>query len=173
VSQANRARRARNRAITERNKAASAQFIAEQQTRPEVIAKRAAVAADTEAAAILNTGRAGQQARLRAGGWRMRYDGDDGLGCWDQPRYGLRIIHSGMRELDGQVWGHVSVSRRDGRFPAWEQVRDAQWLVYPDRAGIVVVAPPGEHVNLREVAHVWTCLTAEPFPDFSHGLGTI
>lgn len=173
MSRANRLRRARNRAISARNRADSAQILAEAHTNPVFAAKRAAAKADTEARAVVDADKAGQQSRLRAGGWVCRWDGTDGGGCWDQTRYGLRIVHSGMRELDGQVWGHVSVSRRDGRLPTWEQVRDAQWLLYPGRKGLVVVAPRDEHVNLREVAHVWTCLTGEPVPDFTHGLGTI
>ena len=67
----------------------------------------------------------------------------------------------------------MSVSRRDGFLPTWEQVRDAQWLLYPAEYGVVVVAPQSRHVNLREVAHVWTCLTGKTVPDFTHGLGTI
>ena len=173
MSRANRDRRALNRAIAARNQAATQQFITEQESRPEVAAKRAEVMADTEARAAVDTGRAAQQDRLRAAGFRCVYDGHDGVGCWDQPKYGIRVVHSGMREADGQVWGHVSVSRRDGRLPTWEQVRDAQWMLYPDRAGVVVVAPADQHVNLREVAHVWTCLTAATVPDFTHGLGTI
>lgn len=111
----------------------------------------------------------GQAARLAGAGWRQRAEGDDGAGIWDHRRAGgLRILHSVTREADGQVWGHVSVSHRSGALPGWYELRDAQWLLYPDRAGLIVVAPRAEHVDLSEVAHAWTCLTASPVPDFRH-----
>jgi hypothetical protein len=65
-----------------------------------------------------------------------------------------RDKHSVARELDGGVWGHVSVSRQDRSLPSWQQVRDTGWLLYPGRFGIIVVAPQDKHVNISEVAHV-------------------
>lgn len=109
--------------------------------------------------------------RLHAAGWQMRADGEDGIGMLD--RGSLRVIHSIGRELDGQVWAHVSLSRRDKSMPDWAQVRDAWWLFYPDTVGVIVVAPRTEHVNKAEVAHVWGCLNARPLPDFTHGTGSI
>ena len=91
----------------------------------------------------------------------------DGLGCWDRTRsIQTRLVHSLHRYPDGNVRAHLSVSHRLGTLPAWEQVRDVQWLVYPDKAGLIVVAPPDEHYSIGEVAHVWTCLTGSPLPDF-------
>jgi hypothetical protein len=43
----------------------------------------------------------------------------------------------------------VSVSRRDRFLPTWEG-RDAQWCLYPDLRGVVVVATQAQHVNLAE-----------------------
>lgn len=116
---------------------------------------------------------AGQRGRLDAAGWICRERNQDGVGVWDQPRLALRIIHSVCREGDGGIWGHVSVSRWSGIMPGWERVRDAGWLLYPGRFGIIVVAPESAHVSLFEVGHVWFRLDGPSCPDFSHGLGTI
>lgn len=111
--------------------------------------------------------------RMESLGWVLRMDGADGLGCWDRPKRGLRLIHSLAREGDGNVWGHVSVSRRDRVMPTWEQTADVWRLVYADVYGVIVVAPDSHHVNIAEVAHVWGNLSAPTVPDFTHGLGTI
>jgi hypothetical protein len=128
---------------------------------------------DSECVTLKERDRAGQVRRLEAEGWVLRQENLDGLGIWDHNRWGLRIIHSVARELDGHAWAHVSVSTREGTMPTWLETRNAGWLMYPDRAGLIVVAPASAHVNLGEVAHVWYCLTASPVPDFSHGIGSI
>lgn len=126
--------------------------------------------ADTEAMGLVARDRPGQVQRLRSAGWRQNEQGPaavDGLGCWDNYRgHARRLVHSLHRHEDGQVWAHLSVSLASGLLPSWEQLRDAQWLLYPDQAGVVVIAPAGEHYSIREVAHVWTCLTSRPLPDF-------
>lgn len=128
---------------------------------------------DGEAAARHGADEAAQSARLARAGFRHRLAAADGLGTWDHDRFGLRIVHSLARELDGEIWAHISVSRRDGALPGWYEARDAQWLLYPGEPGVIVVAPQSQHVNLAEVAHVWTCLTKAAVPDFTHGLATI
>lgn len=111
--------------------------------------------------------------RLQLGGWTCRTLGADGLGCWDHRRRNLRLIHSIARADDGEVWAHVSVSRRDRVMPTWGQTRDAWWLIYDQVPGVIVVAPPQEHVDIAEVSHVWGCLTRRVVPDLSYGMGTI
>jgi hypothetical protein len=87
---------------------------------------------------------------------------------WGHPN-GLRIIHSVGRYPDGQIWAHVSVSHRSGALPTWYVLRDAQWMLYPDRLGVVVVAATGDHYSVAEVLHSWTCLTRDDvLPDFRH-----
>lgn len=110
---------------------------------------------------------------LLAARWVVRFAGDDGLGCWDYPRKGLRLIHSIARERDGDIWAHVSVSRRDRVMPTWEQTRDVYRLVYPNVFGVIVIPPGDLHVNFAEVAHVWADLSRPAVPDFTRGLGTI
>lgn len=133
------------------------EVITERAANPEVLAQ---VAADLPA----------QRDRLARAGWLLTRPAGDGAGCWDHPRRALRVIHSVSLEADGGMWAHVSVSHPDNRLPGWAEVRDAQWLLYPDRPGVVVVAAQTSHVNISEVAHVWTCLTRDSVPDFSwHG----
>lgn len=185
MSRANRARRAANT----RYRAAAApaaqrrprqEYLADSHARvtaadadPALAAMRAAKL-DTEAVALIEAARPAQEGRLRAGRWVRRWDGVDGLGCWDHYRWGLRLMHSASREDDGQVWAHVSLSRRDGAFPAWLEAERVHWLLYPEHPGVIVVAPQAAHVNLREVAHVWVKLTGDPpVPDFTSGTGSI
>ena len=107
--------------------------------------------------------------RLEAKGWTCNVQGADGLGCWDHNHRGHRLIHSLAIEEDGEVWAHVSMSRRDRKLPTWEQLRDLWWLMYPDIVGMQLIVPHTEHVNINEVLHVWGCLTKIVVPDFTHG----
>lgn len=106
--------------------------------------------------------------------WKLVKPGMDGLGAWTHGSRGLGLIHSIALEQDGEVWEHISVSRKDGEMPTWEQVRDVFHEVCGDDAlGIIVVPPKDEHVNIAEVAHVWRCLTKRPIPDFTRGSRSI
>lgn len=109
-------------------------------------------------------------ARLRRYRWQCVTPGADGLGAWVHGARGLGLIHSVARENDGELWEHISVSRRDDTLPSWEQLRDTFREVAGDEAlGIIVVPPKSEHVDIAEVAHVWHCLTRRPLPDFTRG----
>lgn len=110
---------------------------------------------------------------LERDGWLQRIEGADGLGCWDHPRRNTRLIHSIAREGDGEVWAHLSVSRRDRTLPTWEQVRDVKQLLYPDLVGLIVLAPVVEHYSFAEVHHVWVCLSRRPTPAFGGADGSI
>jgi hypothetical protein len=129
---------------------------------------------DAEAVRLVAAHRPAQEARLKAARWVNRDTGaQDGLGVWDQRWQKMRLIHSVMRRVDGHVWAHVSVSIKGGTvMPTWHEIRDVNWLFYPDQAGIVVIAPQAEHVSDNEVHHVWTNLTGPSCPDFRI-LGTI
>lgn len=110
------------------------------------------------------------EARLRRHRWKLDTPGADGLGRWVHGARGLGLIHSVAIEQDGQLWEHVSLSRRDGEMPTWEQTRDVFREVCGDDAlGIVVIPPMSEHVDIAEVAHVWRCLTRRSAPDFTRG----
>jgi hypothetical protein len=114
------------------------------------------------------------EARLTRHRWKLDTPGADGLGRWVHGARGLVLVHSVAIERDGEMWEHVSLSRRDGAMPPWEQVRDVfHEVAGPEGLGIIVVPPKTEHVNIAEVAHVWRCLTRRPIPDFTHGSGSI
>jgi hypothetical protein len=157
--------KARRRTLRQQDSAKLAAMLAEAMTAPEY-EEACAAKRDGEVAALASSALPAQRARLAAAGYRCQREGSDGAGMWDRPRRRVRVLHSVAREADGNAWGHVSVSLQSGSLPSWEQVRDAQWLLYPDEPGVIVVAPEGEHFSIAEVAHAWTCLTARPVPDF-------
>src|SRR6266566_3609913 len=78
---------------------------------------------DEECRTLKEADRGGQAHRLEGQGWKLREPNLDGLGVWDHRRWRLRLIHSIARELDGQVWAHVSVSNPENTMPHWYQVR--------------------------------------------------
>jgi hypothetical protein len=144
-----------------------------QAARPEVAAVHAAALADEELQARLKADTSRQLTRLRRAGWVRVTQGSDGAGWHAHPAQGLKLIHSVNRESDGNLWGHFSMSLYgEGRLPTWYELRDAQWLLYPEHVGIQVVAPPEKHYSIAEVLHVWTCLTADVLPAFGR-LNTI
>jgi hypothetical protein len=142
-------------------------------SRPEIIAAHAAALADEGMQARWRADLPGQRQRLRQAGYRQAFEGSDGAGGWTHPRTRLKLLHSVMREDDGQLWGHLSLSYyQSDALAGWAEVRDANRLLYPDLTGVQVIAPEDKHVNIGEVLHVWTCLTATPIPDFGR-FGTI
>jgi hypothetical protein len=153
-------------------RAAMLEHDAATQARPDVQAAQAAQAADEGLQKILKHDLPDQKARLALAGWRQRAQACDGLGTWEHRGQRLRLLHSACRETDGLVWGHVSLSAADGHLPGWYPLRNASWLVYPGRTGLVVVAPEAGHVNITETAHIWTCLEGDVLPDFGR-FGTI
>jgi hypothetical protein len=135
-----------------------------QLARPEV--------ADAELQARLKADNPGQRTRLRRAGWTRAAEGNDGIGWWAQPQRGQKMIHSVSREADGHLWGHFSMSLYGGELPGWYELRDMQWLLYPDLTGMQLAVPQAAHVSIAEVAHMWTCLTADLLPAFGR-LGSI
>lgn len=111
--------------------------------------------------------------RLILRGWSCSVEGADGLGRWTKPGVlcaSQGLVHSIARELDGDVWSHLSLSRSDKKMPSWYELRDAFRLVHPTAYGIVVVPPLDKHVSIAEVSHIWTNLTSPAFvPDFTRG----
>jgi hypothetical protein len=164
--------RAVRRLALEQHKVAAARERYEQdRARPEVRAVHAASLADDELQARWQADYPAQRERLAAAGWKQRDRAYSGAGMWDH-RSGHRVIHCVGRELDGNLWGHASLSHRDGALPGWYPLRDVHRLLYPDLVGVQVVAPESQHVNIAEVAHLWTRLDAPAVPDFGR-FGTI
>jgi hypothetical protein len=157
--------KARRRTMRKQETATLRAMHAQMAADPEYQAEIAALNADDELQTLIARDLPLQVARLGEAGWRCRLEGNDGAGMWDCRRRSLRVIHS-LQRNEADIWAHISVSSRDGALPGWYEVRNAQWLFYPDDPGIVIVAPRAEHVNMAEVAHVWTCLTRPSAPDF-------
>jgi hypothetical protein len=113
-----------------------------------------------------------QKPRLRRAGWVHVQSSPLGAGAWQHLEAGLRMLHSLGRWEDGRLWAHVSLSQASHRMPEWHQLRDLHWLLYPSLKAVQMVVPPSQHVNLGEVAHLWTCLDGDVLPDFGK-FGTI
>jgi hypothetical protein len=116
------------------------------------------------------------QERARVGiprGWLLRVEGADGIGCLDNPKLGIRVIHSIARQ-GGKVWLHVSVSRRDRCLPTWDHLKLVKYtFVGRHRTALQVLPPESDYVNQAEVLHLWCCLDGDVTPDFTAGTGSI
>ena len=135
-------------------------------SRADVQALIESVKNDQEAIARWQADAPRQQRRLGQAGWYLTAKSPIGLGSWQHYDKGIRLLHAVMREPDGMLWSHMSLSRADRQLPSWEQLRDAHWLLYPALIGVQVCAPPSSHYNFAEVTHMWTCLDKSPVPDF-------
>lgn len=134
--------------------------------RPDVQAFVESVKSDREAMGRWQADAPRQQRRLEQAGWFFVAKSPIGLGSWQHYDKGVRLLHSVMRQPDGKLWSHMSLSRSDHQLPSWEQLRDTHWLLYPSLNGVVVCAPASQHYSLAEVMHMWTCLDGSPVPDF-------
>jgi hypothetical protein len=171
MGQQSRLRAARRELLEQHRQAVSRERYEKDRSRPEIRAVHAESLADDDLQARWQADYPGQRERLREAGWRQRSASVAGAGMWDH-RSGYRVIHSIARETDGHLWGHTSLSRRDGVLPGWYPLRDVHRLLYPDLPGVQVVTPEDGHVNIAEVAHAWTCLDGSVLPDFGR-FGTI
>jgi hypothetical protein len=150
-----------------------AQLLAEKMSDPAFQEHIAAIATDEVLHARWQADLPDQARRLKAAGWARAFEGEDGIGGWAHPVRRLQMIHSLTREADGGLWAHMSLAfHRSDDLPGWEALRDAHWLLYPDMPAVQVVAPRSRHVNIAEVAHLWTRLDAPAVPDFGR-FGTI
>jgi len=106
------------------------------------------------------------------GSWEVVHRSRDGITCVHKT--GLKVMLSGIREDDGQLWMHLSVSR-ERVVPNWEQLATVKALFLGDELMAVQVFPRrADHINIhRFCLHLWCCLDADPVPDFSSGTGTI
>jgi len=89
-------------------------------------------------------------------------------------RGGLKIILSGVKELDGKRWMHLSVSRED-RIPNWSDLTEVkEKFLGRDVEAVLKFAPRSQWVNLMPYCmHLWHCVDGDVTPDFTHGSGTI
>ncbi len=95
------------------------------------------------------------------------------LGPWVYTQIGprrmaaLSVICTARVERDGWRWMHVSCSRRD-RLPDWEDLKLVKRVFLGDhRLAVQVLPRESDYVNLNpHVLHLWSCLEADPVPDF-------
>ena len=100
-------------------------------------------------------------------------------GVYDSDR--MRVILSAAREEDGKRWLHLSVSRRDGRIPTWDEIVKVKDIFAGAEALAVHVVPRrSEHYDAvkaghvpgpLEVLHLWVCLDGDPVPNFLRARG--
>lgn len=133
----------------------------------------------TELAAIEERGRSGGTdwqwhyiPRRPPTGWRYVQMGDVGVAA--TRANGLRVIVDGLVKADGLRWLHVSVSRSKG-LPTYADIAAAKrTFIGDDLFAYQVFAPPGKHVNLFEVLHLWACVDRPMYlPDMTEGFDTI
>lgn len=84
----------------------------------------------------------------------------------------IGVIVSFATERDGRAWKHISVSRHDGRIPAWIDLYDVrQMVVKPNETAYMIWPSRDEYVDMapqvkKEVLHLFVPLNHRPLPDF-------
>lgn len=102
--------------------------------------------------------------------WTLIQDGEDGAAYGS--REGLRVILSVAREEDGQLWAHLSCSRKS-RVPSYDDLCQVRSLFLGDRLAIQLFVPVAQHVNIHAYClHLWAPLEAT-LPDFTKGTRSI
>lgn len=103
--------------------------------------------------------------------WQLVKTGMDGYAC--KYRH-IHVIVSANKEGDGKRWWHISVSRRGGWLPDWNDVKFVKdCFIGPDKTALIVLPRQSEYVNLNEVHHLWHCIDGDVTPDFTGGTGSI
>lgn len=103
--------------------------------------------------------------------WQLVKMGEDGYAC---KRRNLGVIVSASKEKDNKIWWHISLSRKGGWLPDWNDVKVVKdCFVGTDKTAVIVLPPLSEYVNLNEVHHIWHCLEGDVTPDFTQGSNSI
>lgn len=81
--------------------------------------------------------------------------------------YQLIVVQTFCLEKDGQLWQHVSVSRK-GEVPSYDDMCFAKkYFIGPDKLALELHVPEDEHVNVHpNTLHLWHCMESRPTPDF-------
>lgn len=105
-------------------------------------------------------------------GWDLIERRGDGMACHRGPLLAISLTE----RHDGELWQHVSVSRKSRQLPDWDDLRKIKdAFMGPDALALIVIPPADEHFSLPgvEVMHLWCNLERRPTPDFRGSDGTI
>lgn len=117
-------------------------------------------------------------------GWKQVVFSEDGQAyVWDKglsSPYVYKVIRSACLELDGNFWLHVSISKwKTGKNLPEKSITFAElkWLkdtfIGKDKIAIQVFPVESNFVDILNVYHLWHCITGNPVPDFTQGIGSI
>lgn len=103
--------------------------------------------------------------RVLPADWYPMEDCASGMGKAYKSADGLLVLASVRQELDGRLWAHVSVSRRE-RLPSWDDLKLVKDLfVGRDRPAYQVLPRARDYVNVHPyVLHLWTPADDGPDP---------
>ena len=108
---------------------------------------------------------------------KPEHPGEDA--CYAFHRGSIQVLWSMRRELDGEVWIHVSLCGRTGAkaffLPSYEDVQRVKHDFLGENWAYQVFPDERHYVNQHpSVLHLWARMDGSPaLPDFTHGLGTI
>lgn len=94
-------------------------------------------------------------------------------GWFRQGNAGLAICFE-VEQVDGDLWIHISLSRR-AQMPDYADLTEVKAVFLgPDRKAIMVLPAKGEHYNLHPYClHLYSPITRDPLPDFRTGEGQL
>ncbi len=99
-----------------------------------------------------------------------------GARCWEKEiKDGvLRVLRTVERDNDRQPWRtHVSISHRTkdgkpGRYPTWDEQKEAVWRFAPGKAMMSLLPPEGDfYVNVHVTTFHWWETTTEVLHNIS------
>ena len=86
------------------------------------------------------------------------------------------VIASCALEADGQAWTHLSISnnKRSVMPTSADLVYLKRHWLGDDRKAVMVLPEAKHHVNMvRNVLHLFSCVSADPLPEFSRMYGIL
>lgn len=86
----------------------------------------------------------------------------------------LTVIVDAEDKDDGRHWLHVSFSYPDRMPDYYDMKRVKDLFIGPNLKAIMVLPEKREHVNVHPYClHLFSCLSGDPLPDFTSGMGLI
>jgi hypothetical protein len=73
----------------------------------------------------------------------------------------LHVIETRAGQSDGRTWLHVSVSKRNGNIPSWQDLQDVRMVFVGEQRECYMVFPTQDrYVDIHNVLHLYCCLDA-------------